>query len=317
MGAISQVADDLIVTIEHQLARIDEKLRAVRVEKQAEWESAHIVARLDTWTATRLGQLTSELDKQRDSLLERARQDLTESLIRHDIQSEFDPGLECSHILNTAVHFLGSLVYANPFSLLKKLAYFPFVDQFTREIRLPDAPRDPAQAALTVPSPIITPVRILVLVKLNRLFVHLNRIETDPNDGRTRCTTLFKMFNFKWDELSSLSAERDEIGGVYKNLIAIDRSPLTSDCDSSVPNSSRRGCIVCLFARSESGRHTLRMYDDRLRLVANNCFDFGVKLVASIIETDEIVCWRNDCNQIMLFNTKLASIYFYIILNTF
>lgn len=300
MGAISQVADDLIVTIEHQLARIDEKLRAVRVEKQAEWESAHIVARVDTWTATRLAQLTRELDKQRDSLLERARRDLTESLVRHDIQSEFEPGLECSHILNTAVHFLGSLVYANPFSLLKKLAYFPLVDQFTREIRLPDptAAPDPAQAALTVPSPIITPVRILVLVKLNRLFVHLNRIETDPNDGRTRCTTLFKMFNFKWDELSSLSVERDEIGGVYKNLIAIDRPPV-----------SRRGCIVCLFARSEFGRHTLRMYDAQLRLVAHNYFDFGVKLVASIAETDEIVCWRSDCNQIMLFNTKLVSLF--------
>lgn len=288
------VAHDLIATLELQFEKINEKLEQTRLEKRGQLESdEHILDRLESLVETSTKRINLELENQRDVLLAKVNNDLKISFESREIKSKFEPGLECPPILNDASHLLGSLVYTNPFSLTKKLAYFELVDQFTREIRLPEPAPSP---------PIVTPVRILVLAKLNQILVHFNQI--DANEGRYICTPFFKMFNFKWDELSMLQVEREL--GTYKNLIALDRKRETNENSGSSGGRLRtkNGVMVCLFANSEYGRHSLRMYDDRLILVASNEFEFNVKLTTWVCETDEVVCWRADTNQILLFNSR-------------
>lgn len=258
---------ELIAEIEQTLLNIDAKIGQIRALKSGHtWGQDQVDKSVERCQLV----LTAELIRQRQHLIDEINQHLRESLQSLSPATRFRPGYDCRHILNDVSHLIGSISIANPFSLFKKFVYFNLLDQFRGEIRLRDD-HSPS-------------IRILALVNLNRLFVYLSQID---DSGRS-FTGYFKIFNMKWDELSSIRVGREL--GRYKNLLALE--------------DGRRAAIVCLFSESENGSHWIRVYDERLDLVKTREFNFNLKLVSVITESGEIVCWRGDINRILFFNLK-------------
>lgn len=288
--------DDLFAQIERLFRNVDEKLSRLRQNQQRQFTDNLVVCRVEKSTECVERRIRESLQRQRSELLERLQVEFTASMSSPgQYLVRFRPEIDCQFILNDMSHFIGAISYANQFTLLKKLTYFPLLNQFNGEIKLAK------QGQQTQPQiqPQQHSIRIIVLVSVKRLFVYLNQMEgeNDGGEGGKMCG-YFKMFNYKWDELASIRCANS--WGHYKNLLAYE------DRFDSKRRQQRRIRIVALFAESENGRHSLMVYDHQLTLLASCELDFNLRLISIIGDNnlEEVVCWRSDTNRMLVFNFR-------------
>lgn len=190
--------EDILAEIGRKFSDLDLKIGKILAEKQKQFD-LHLVQRIEKLINSGEINIIRALKAQRNVLLDRVNCELRQSLNCLKRLSNLTPGLDCAHILNDCTQLIGNLKYFNTFSLLKKFAYYPFLNEFTLEIKFDQNAQCPEPIKI---------VRILVIVT-NRLFVYLyNRDE--------RC---FKIFNLKWDELNSIQIDNDLN---FKNILSDD-----------------------------------------------------------------------------------------------